>query len=136
MLKKVLSVILAGLLMNVFAGAAYACSQDEVQLRLIAKIRENVRKLGVGKEARVEVKVTDGRKLKGYIQETSEESFIVVEDRSGISTPVYYTQVSQLKGKNKLTAAKVGRSNARNVGVATGVVGILAILMYVLAPKT
>ena len=136
MFKKLLSVLLAGLLMNVVAGATYARSQDEVQARLIAKIRENVRKLGVGKEARVEVKLMDGRKLKGYIQEASNDSFIVVEDRSCLPTTLHYTQVSELKGKNKLTAAKVGINIAKGVAVVAGVAAIFTLFMYLIVPKT
>ena len=74
MLKKVLSLVLSGLLINALAVSSYARSQDE-QARNIEKVKENVRKLGVGEEARVEVKLHDGRKLKGYIQEAGEDNF-------------------------------------------------------------
>ncbi len=65
MLKKVLSLMVAGLLINAVAfRSAYARPQDD-QARNIEKVKENVRKLGVGEDARVEVKLQDGRKLKG-----------------------------------------------------------------------
>lgn len=69
MAKKVLSLVLTGLLINAVAiNSSHARFQDD-PARNIEKVKENVRKLGVGEEARVEVKLQDGRKLKGYIRE-------------------------------------------------------------------
>lgn len=136
MLKKVLSLVLVGLLTNAVAvSSSYARSQDE-QARNIEKVKENVRKLGVGEEARVEVKLQDGRKLKGYIREAGEDSFTVIDSKYGTATTVAYSQVKQIKGSNRSTAAKVGINIAKGVGVVAVVAGICLVLGVIIASGT
>ena len=136
MLKKVLCLVLTGFLINAVAAcSAYGRSQDE-QARNIEKVKENVRKLGVGKDARVEVKLQDGRKLKGYIQEAGEDNFTLIDSRSGAATSVAYAQVKELKGTNRSTAAKVGINVAKAVGIVAAVAGIALLLGIVIAKGT
>ncbi len=110
-------------------------SQDD-QARNIEKVKENVRKLGVGEDARVEVKLQDGRKLKGYIQQAGEDDFSVIDSKSGTATTVAYSQVRELKGTNRSTAAKVGINVAKGVGVVAAVAGIALLLGIVIAKGT
>jgi len=124
MFKKTLSFALIVLLINVI-GLSSAYSQEDKQVRLIEKVRENVRKLGVGEAAQIEVKLMDGRKIKGYIRETSEDGFIVVDAKTSAATTVDYSQVKQIKGRNRLTAAKVGLEIVKGV-VIFAVVGVIA----------
>ena len=136
MLKKVLSLVLTGLLINMAAvTSSYARSQDE-QARNIEKVKESVRKLGVGAEARVEVKLHDGRKLKGYIQEAGEDNFTLIDSKDGTVTTVAYSQVKQLQGRNRSTAAKVGINVAKGVGVVAAVAGIALLLGVLIAKGT
>lgn len=135
MLKKVLSLVLTGLLINVVAISSYARSQDD-QARKIEQVKENVRKLGVGEEARVEVKLQDGRKLKGYIREAGEDNFTVIDSKSGTATTVDYSQVKQLKGSNRSTAAKVGINVAKGIGVVAVVAGLALLLGVIIASGT
>ena len=136
MLKKVLSVALSCLLISVTAGAVYARSQDDKRTRQIEKIKENVRKLGVGPEVRVEVTLHDGRKFKGAIREVTDDNFLVLEEKTRAIITVPYTDVAKLKGKNGLTAAKVGITVAKGVGVVAGVAAIFTLLMYIMIPKS
>ena len=136
MLKKVLSLVLTVLLINAVAvSSSYARSQDQ-QTPKIEKVKENVRKLGVGEEARVEVKLHDGRKLKGYIQEAGEDNFTVIDSKSGTATTVAYSQVKELKGTNRSTAAKVGINVAKGVGIVAAVAGIALLFGIVIAKGT
>lgn len=136
MLKKVLSLVLTGLLINAVAvSSSYARSEDE-QARNIEKVKKNVRKLGVGEEARVEITLHDGRKLKGYIQEAGEDNFTVIDSKSGSATTVSYSQVKQLQGRNRSTAAKVGINVAKGVGVVAAVAGIALLLGVIIAKGT
>jgi hypothetical protein len=136
MSRRVLSFILIGLLMNaVEVRPVHAQSQDQ-QTRNIEKIKEGVRKLGTGEEARVELKLKDGRKLKGYIREAGEDTFVVVDAKNGAATTVTYEDVKQLKGKNRLTAAKVGITIVKGVAVVAAVAGITMLLMLLVIPKT
>ena len=136
MSKRVLSIILIGLLMNaVEVRPVQAQSQDQ-QTRNIEKIKEGVRKLGTGEDARVELKLKDGRKLKGYIREAGEDTFVVVDGKNGAATTVTYEDVKQIKGKNRLTAAKVGITIVKGVAVVAAVAGITMLLMLLIIPKT
>ena len=99
MYKKILSVILSCLLINVAASVAYAGSQDDKQARRIEKVKENVLKLGVGSESRVEVTLHDGRNFKGAIREITEDNFLVLEEKTNRAITVAYADVAKLKGK-------------------------------------
>lgn len=101
MSKKLVSFMLIGLLMQVtYVQPVAASTRAEKEARFAEKVKVGILKLGIGPEARVEVKLRDKRKLKGYISEASEEHFVVVDDKTGASVPVAYPQVTQAKGNN------------------------------------
>ena len=136
MFKKILSVIVSCLLINVVASVAYAGSQDDKQARRIEKVKENVRKLGVGSESRVEVTLHDGRNFKGTIREITEDNFLVLEEKTNRAIAIAYADVAKLKGKNGLTAAKVGINVAKGAAIVAGVAAAFTLLMYLVIPRT
>jgi hypothetical protein len=115
MLKKLLSLLLAVLLIN-FVGMpnAYAASKAEKEARLAEKVKANVLKFGTGAGARVKVKLRDKTKLEGYISVADEEGFTVTDLKTGNATRVAYPQVKTVKGHNLSTGAKI----AIGVGIA------------------
>lgn len=136
MFKKLLSVILSCLLINVAASLAYASSQDDKHARRIEKVKKNVIKLGVGSEARVDVTLHDGRNFKGTIREITEDNFLVLEEKTNSPITIVYADVAKLKGKNGLTAAKVGINVAKGVGIVAGVAAAVTLLAYLFLPRT
>lgn len=137
MLKKVLASVLVALVLNaVGVSPAYARSNQEKDVRLIEKVKANIRKLGTGPEAHVEVKLLDNRKLKGYIKEVGEDSFVIVDEKTGAETTVVYPQIKQVKGRNRLTAAKVGLTIGKGVAIVAGVAAIFLLIGIIFAPKT
>jgi hypothetical protein len=137
MLKKYLSIALTLLLVNVVAiNSASGQTTNDKQARKIAKVKESVAKLGTGEAARVEVKLEDGRKFKGYIRETSDDHFVVVEPKSGATATVLYSQVAKIKGSNGLTAAEVSLNVAKAVGIVAAVAGVTTLLLYLMIPKS
>lgn len=84
------------------------------------KARMDVARLGVGKEARVEVKLRDNTKLKGYVSEVGRDTFTVTDSKTGASRTLAYEDVSQVSrrgnGLSTRTKALIGAA------VATGVV--------------
>ena len=137
MFKKVLSLTLVVLLINVIGmKPVQAGAQVVGQTRNVEKVKENIRKLGTGEAARVELKLWDGRKLKGYIREASADDFSIVDARTRAATTLTYAQVRQVKGSNSLTAAKVGLTIAKGVAIV-GVVALAAMLLVLVSvPKT
>ena len=100
MLKKLISLLLVGLMLTLCGiSPAYADTKEEKKARFAERVKEGIGKLGTGKEAHVEIKLKDKRKLKGYISQTNEENFTVVNE-NGAVTEVAYPQVRQVKGNN------------------------------------
>lgn len=111
MFKRILSVALVAALLSV-AGpvsvrAAGSKSKAEKEAVFVKKLKEGVAKVGTGTEARIEVKLKDKTKLKGYVSEVGDEGFSVVDSKTGTSTHVAYPQVQKVKGHNLSTGAKV-----------------------------
>ncbi len=126
MFRKVLSLALIGFLLMV-AGLrpAYAGSKEEKATRFAEKVKEGISKLGTGAEARIEVKLRDKTKLKGYVSEAGQDSFVVVDEKTGASSTVTYAQVKQVKGNNLSTAAEI----AIGVGVILLPIAIVVVLV-------
>jgi hypothetical protein len=115
LLKKFLSISIVVLLLNMVGVIpAYAKGQDEAQART-QKIKEGIVKLGTGERARVELRLLDGRKLKGYVREAGEDSFVVVDPKTGVGTTITYLEVKEIKRSNKLAAG--GKMGLKIAGV-------------------
>ena len=124
MFKKCLSFALIVLLLNaVGVSSVYADTKEEKEARFTERVRENINKLGTGTDARVEVKLRNKTKLKGYISQINENSFVVVEENTNISTEVPYSQAKQVKGNNLSNGAKL----AIGIGLLVGFTVILII---------
>ena len=71
--------------------------------------------MGVGKDAKVEVKLRDNTKLKGYVSGVEEDSFTVT-DKTGIERTVAYADVAKVSkqgnGWSTRTKAIVGTAVA------------------------
>ena len=126
MIKKVLSLVLVGFLLTV-AGVrpAYAGSKEEKQIRFAEKVKEGIGKLGTGAEARIEVKLRDKTKLKGYVSEAGEDSFVIVDEKTSAASTVTYAQVKQVKGNNLSTAAEIA------LGIGVILIPIAVVLFFV-----
>ena len=137
MRKRLLAFMVALLVVNLtMPKAVGARSQDNDQARKIEKLKSDIKKLGVGKDARVEVRLRDRKKVKGYIREVREDEFVVVDEKTGTDVTVPYAAVADLKGHNKLTAAKVGITIVKTVAIVAVVAAIVTLLGYLLVPKT
>lgn len=128
MLKKILSLALAGFLMEVASVqpvAAVTLTKAEKEAQFVEKVKAGITQLGTGTEARVEVKLRDKTKLKGYISEASAEQFTVVDAKTGMATIVAYPQVKQVKGNNLSKGAKIA------IGIGIILLPIIVALIFV-----
>ena len=117
MLKRTLSLVLAALVLNLACAAASAAStKAEQEARFAAQVRADIARLGTGPTARIEVKLRDKTKLRGYVGEVRDDHFVVVNEQTGVPTTVIYPQVKQVKGNNLSTGAKIA------IGVAIVIV--------------
>jgi len=102
MFKNLLSVALGVLLISLTTPApSSAQSPTENDPRQADEIKAKVTRLGMGRQARVEVKLKDNTKMKGYIGQISEDGFALVDPKHGTVTPVPYAQVQQIKNTNR-----------------------------------
>ena len=90
-----------------------------------AKVKTDIAKLGVGPDARIEVKLRDKTKLKGYISEADAETFSITDLKTGGVTVVAYPNVVQVKGNNLSTGAIIAISVGAAVGVTLLVIWLL-----------
>jgi hypothetical protein len=106
MFKNLLTFVLTVLVFNLFRnGVAFAGSKEEKAAKLAVKVKAGVETIGSSIDSKVEIKLYDKTKLKGYIDQIGENSFSVTDSKSGSRTEVPYRSVKQIKGNN-LTAGK------------------------------
>lgn len=126
MFKKYLSLALVISVINLsFGAAAFAGAKTDKEAKFAAKVKNELVKLGTGTDARVEVKLRDKTKLKGYVSQINEDSFVVVKDNTNTPVEVSYSQTKQIKGNNLSTGAKIA------IGIGIGV-AILFVVLYLL----
>ena len=128
MFKKILTIMLGGILIQAFfVQPASASSKEEKLAQRSEKVRAGILKLGVGPDARVAIKLRDSVKLAGYISEVKDDSFVVTDLKTRGATVVTYGNVAQVKGNNISTGAKIA------IGVAIGVGVVLLVIFLAIA---
>ena len=126
MFKKVVSLVLVGFLFSVAAvRPAHAASKEEKEARLAETVKDGISKLGTGPAARVQIKLRDKTKLKGYVSEAGEDSFVIVDEKTGATSRVPYPQVQQVKGNNHSRAVEIA------IGVGVILLPIVIVLLTV-----
>jgi hypothetical protein len=125
MLTRITSILLIVLLANIACPSrAFAGGKQEKEAKFAQKMKTELEKIGIGPDARVEVKMRDNTKLKGHISEISYEYFVVVDDKTGSATRLTYSQVEKVKGYNLSSGAKI----AIGVGIVVAVIFIIALI--------
>ena len=122
--NRILAIALTGLLVCALVSVptASARAKPDKQTRLTEKVKSGIFKLGTGKDSLVAVKLRDKKVLVGYISEAMDDTFVVSDPKTGTDSRVAYTDVTQVKGHNLGTGAKIG------IGIAIGA-GITLIVL-------
>ena len=126
-MKKLLTMMIAGLVLTAVSVRPVAASSNvEKEVRFAAKVKSGIEKVGSGRDTRIEVKLRDKTRLKGYVSEIGETDFVVTDAKTGASNRVAYANVAQVKGNNMSTGAKIG------IGIGIGVgLTILVVLLII-----
>ena len=128
MSKKLFCISLVLLLVNVTSvRTTHATPKDGTDEQFVSRVKEKIRTLGTGPDALIEVKLRDNTRLKGYVSEAGNESFVIVDSNTHDAETIPYPQVKKVKGHNLSSGAKI----AIGAGIA---VGILAVLIVILKP--
>lgn len=106
MLKKLISLALVTAICgsSIVVSAAVPSNDDEKQAE---KTRAEIRKLGTGTDAKIELELRDKTKVKGYVSEANDNDFVVVDPNTKTSTTVAYPQVRKAKGNNLSGGVKI-----------------------------
>jgi hypothetical protein len=104
----------------VTANLSFVSAQTQTD---ITKIKTAVQKRGTGEKKRVEVKMLDGTKLKGYISEAGEDSFTLVDSKTKQSTTIAYGDVAKVKNR-------LSKGDKIAIGVVIGAAAAVAVVVF------
>ncbi len=126
MFRKFIVNLLVSTLFLSFIGvpSVAAKSKEEKAAEFAAKMKTEIAKLGVGTDARIEIKLRDKTKLKGYVSKVGEESFAITDPNTGTETNVPYPNVTKATGKN----TRIGKGTTITLLVVAGV--LIGLLVY------
>lgn len=125
-MKKLLTMIVAGLVLGAVSVRPIAASSSvEKEVRFAGKVKSGIEKVGSGRDTRVEIKLRDKTRLKGFISEIGETDFVVTDAKTGASNKVAYADVAQVKGNNLSTGAKI----AIGIGIGVGLTVLVVLLI-------
>jgi hypothetical protein len=96
MTKPLISVLLCNaLVLFLFTSSLGASFQDEKEAKETADVKARVSKLEI--PTLVEIKLRNKTKLKGYVQQISEDHFVVSDLKTDAVTNVKYAEVQRVK---------------------------------------
>jgi hypothetical protein len=106
MFRPAFAIMLSGIVLVTAFGFQPAIAQTGSDTQAVEKVRARVQKIGVGRNARVEVKLRDNTQLKGYISAAEQDSFTVVDNKTGSTRTVSYADSSSVKKAGSGLSAK------------------------------
>lgn len=106
MFRRTFAIMLSGILLVTAFGFQPALAQTGNDTQAVEKVRARVQKIGVGRNARVEVKLRDNTQLKGYISAAEQDSFTVIDSKTGSTRTVSYAESSSVKKAGSGLSAK------------------------------
>jgi sRNA-binding regulator protein Hfq len=123
MLRKSLSMALLGLTL-LFTNLQLINAQTNTgnNAATVEKIKANVTKRGTGEKARVNVKMLNGTKMKGFISQAGDDSFTLTDSKTKQTSTLAYSDVAQVKKQGLSTGAKI------LIGVGVGVAVTVVVL--------
>ena len=126
MFRKTLAMVLSAVVMFTALGLQAVSARGAGDAQTVEQVRAQVARIGVGEKARVEVKLRDNTKLKGYVSAAGTDSFTVTEAKTGATKTISYVDVAQVKraagGLSPLAWAIIG-----GAAVAAVVVGVTVV---------
>ncbi len=123
MIKKYLSFALIFLLLaTANSSLISAQTQTDKDASSIAKIKATVVKRGTGENKRVEVKMLNGTKLKGYVSQASEDSFTLVDAKTKQPSTIAYGDVAKVSNR-------LSKGDVIILGIVAGAAVVAAVVV-------
>ena len=121
LIKRTLATLLCGVLALTVLGFKTAQAKTGNDTPTAEQVRASVLKVGTGKNARVEIKLKDNSKLKGYISAAGADSFTVVDIKTGTPATIAYADIAQVKEKGNGLSGRtkliIGAAVAAGAGI-------------------
>jgi hypothetical protein len=144
MSKRVLSVMVAVLIVNAVCGVRASAAAQGQGAGFGGRVKEAVARLGTGPETHVEATLGNRSKVKGYIGEIKADEFTVVDPKHGTASAVAYGDVIAFKGGNTRTGEKAsisygnvsGKSSAKTAWKIGTVAGLAVVVIILVAALT
>ena len=124
MFRRAFAIMLSGVLLVAAFGFQPALAQTGNDTQALEKVRARVKKIGVGRNARVEVKLRDNTQLKGYIRAADQDSFTVIDSKTGSTRTVSYA--------DSLSVKKAGSGLSAKTWIILGVAAVGAAVTWVI----
>lgn len=128
MFRRTFALILSGILLLTAFGLQHVRAQGgsnaKRDIGAVEKMRAKVQKIGVGGRARVEVRLHDDTQLQGFISDAGQDSFTVVDSKTGLSKTVAYAETSSVK--------KAGSGLSTKTWIILGAAAVGAIVTWVI----
>lgn len=115
--KKLVGFLVLSILNVCFVSTGFANGNEAKKAKLAEETKAGIQRLGTGKDAKVQVKLYGKTKVKGYVAEADNDSFVVVDEKTGARTEISYSNAKQVKGNNLGTGAKIAIGVAILVGI-------------------
>jgi hypothetical protein len=97
MFRPIFAMMLSAVVLVTGFGLQTVGAQAVNDAQATEKIRTKIQKIGVGGNARVEVKLRNNTQIKGYISDADQDSFTVVDSMTGSRNTVAYADTSSVK---------------------------------------
>lgn len=114
MSKKLAALALAALVVCTQGAYAQDAAPSE-EARAAARVKAEIEKRGEGE--RVEVKLRDGKKVRGRVTLINDEHFTIIDPKTDAETEVRYAQVESVR--NRLVSKRVKVASLVIVGALT-----------------
>lgn len=108
MVKKYLVLSLIALVFNLSSGTVtFAQTLNDKDAQLAGEIKAKVAKIGTGEKAKIRIELHDKTKLKGSVRAIEDDSFTVIDKKTGAVTKLTYTQVKKAERDGFFTPTKI-----------------------------
>jgi len=121
--KKFVSLMLVGLLLNLFLYSTTRANNPEKEAKYARKVKSEIMRLGSGPQTDIKVRLRDNSKISGYLGEVGENNFTVVDKQTAKTTSVEYSKVKKASGKNHLS----GQTILVGIGIVLFILMIVSI---------
>ena len=98
--KPIVHFVIGALLVMLIGARPIAAQARELTAaEFTVRVKKKIVKLGTGPEAKLQVRLQDKTKLKGYVSKISDDSFAMFDTKTNAETNVPYANVTELKTK-------------------------------------